>query len=93
MILFREEKIKEEKADKNNIRAILNGMDAQAKQLDIIRTEQVATNSALQWHEKRIMVLEEKQTDYRIRDAEYSNKDCELNNLTSCFFKRYLCKS
>ena len=49
---------------------MLYGMDAQAKQLDIIRTEQVATNAALQRHEKRITVLEEKLTGYRIRDAE-----------------------
>jgi len=31
---------------KENVRLILNGMGAQAKQLDIIRTEQVAFNSA-----------------------------------------------
>ena len=43
-----------------NIGSILNGMDAQAKQLDIIRTEQVATNAALLRHEKRITALEEK---------------------------------
>jgi len=70
-------KIEEEKADKKDVEKIkqgintlLNGMDAQVKQLDIIRTEQVATNTALQRHEKRITVLEEKQTGYRIRDAE-----------------------
>ena len=45
---------------KENVRSMLNGMDAQAKQLDIIRTEQVATNAALQRHEKRITALEEK---------------------------------
>ena len=55
---------------KENVRLILNGMDAQVKQLDIIRTEQVATNAALQRHEKRITALEEKGTGYRIRDAE-----------------------
>ena len=67
----------EKKADKKDVEKIkqgintlLNGMDAQAKQLDIIRTEQVTTNAALQRHEKRITSLEEKQTGYRIRDAE-----------------------
>ena len=64
------EKELESKADKKDIQLILNGMDAQAKQLDIIRTEQVATNAALQRHEKRITVLENKETSYRIRDAE-----------------------
>ena len=64
------ETIEEEKADKKDIRTILNGMDAQVKQLDIIRTEQVATNAALQRHEKRIATLEEKESGYRIRDAE-----------------------
>ena len=64
------EKELESKADKKDIQLILNGMDAQAKQLDIIRTEQVATNAALQRHEKRITALENKETSYRIRDAE-----------------------
>jgi len=65
------------KADKKDVEKIkqgmdtlLGGMDAQAKQLDIIRTEQVTTNAALQRHEKRITALEEKQTGYRIQDAE-----------------------
>ena len=55
---------------KENVRLILNGMDAQIKQLDIIRTEQVATNAALQRHEKRITTLEEKGTGYGIKDAD-----------------------
>ena len=54
------EKELESKADKKDIQLILNGMDAQAKQLDIIRTEQMATNAALLRHEKRITALEEK---------------------------------
>jgi len=65
----------DKKADKKDVEKIeqgistlLEGMDAQVKQLDIIRTEQVATNTALQRHEKRIATLEEKQTGYRIRD-------------------------
>ena len=33
---------------KENVRLILNGMDAQAKQLDTIRTEQAAFHSAFQ---------------------------------------------
>ncbi len=64
------EKIKEEKADKKDVRAILNGMDAQAKQLDIIRTEQTAFHSAFNRIEKKVTNLEEKETGYRIRDAE-----------------------
>ena len=66
---FRETK-EDVQETKENVRLILNGMDAQAKQLDIIRTEQVATNAALQRHEKRITALEEKETGYRIRDAD-----------------------
>ena len=49
--------VKENKAILN---IIIESMDAQAKQLDIIRTEQAATNAALLRHEKRITVLEEK---------------------------------
>jgi len=62
------DKIEQEKADKHDIQRILNGMDAQAKQLDIIRTEQAATNAALLRHEKKITDLEEKDTGYRVRD-------------------------
>ena len=58
------------KENKKKLNIIIDGMDTQIKQLDIIRTEQVATNVALQRHEKRITVLEEKQSGYRIRDAE-----------------------
>ena len=49
---------------------MLYGMDAQVKQLDIIRTEQVAFNSAFSRLEKRATNLEEKEPGYRIRDAE-----------------------
>ena len=49
--------VKENKAILN---IIIESMDAQAKQLDIIRTEQTATNTALLRHEKRITALEEK---------------------------------
>ena len=45
---------------RKNIGLILDGMDAQAKQLDIIRTEQAATNAAILRHEKRITAVEEK---------------------------------
>jgi len=45
--------------------------DSQATQLDIICTEQDATNAVLQRHEKkRIAALEEKEASYRIWDAE-----------------------
>ena len=57
---MRLDKLEQEKADKQDIQLILDGMDAQAKQLDIIRTEQAATNAALLRHEKRITALEEK---------------------------------
>jgi chromosome segregation ATPase len=48
--------------------AMMNGMDAQAKQLDTIRIEQAAFSHAIDRHEKRITALEEKDTGWRIRD-------------------------
>jgi len=68
------DKIEQGKADKHDIQRILDGMDAQAKQLDIIRTEQAATNAALLRHEKRITALEEKDTGYRVRDKMETQK-------------------
>ena len=55
---------------KINVNSIMEGMDAQAQQLDIIRTEQTATSHALNRIEKRVSNLEEKETGYRIRDKE-----------------------
>ena len=59
--------IEDQKADKKDIEElkgkvnlIISGMDKQAQQLDNIRTEQVATNSALLRHEERITALEAK---------------------------------
>ena len=71
------DKIEQGKADKHDIQRILDGMDAQAKQLDIIRTEQAATNAALLRHEKRISALEEKDTGYRVKDK--AQKRVDLN--------------
>ena len=62
---------------KRGVGKILDGMDAQAKQLDIIRTEQVAYSKAIDRHEERITALEGDKTDYRIRDkgeSKYSRK-------------------
>ena len=56
---------------------MINSMDAQAKQLDIIRTEQVAFSRAIDRHEERIAVLEGDKTDYRIKetgDSKYEGK-------------------
>ena len=56
--------VNEIKKDVNNlnqkVNIIITGQDKQALQLDNIRTEQVATNSALLRHEKRITVLEQR---------------------------------
>ena len=60
---------------KKNVRSILDGMDTQAKQLDIIRTEQAATNADLLIHEKRISALEEKDTGYRVKDKAQKRDD------------------
>ena len=43
-------------------------MDAEAKQLDIIRSEQAAFAHSFNRVEKRITALEEKDTGWRIRD-------------------------
>ncbi len=45
---------------KGNINIILDGMDAEVKQLDIIRTEQVAFQSGLSRAEKRVEKIENK---------------------------------
>ena len=55
---YRLEKIELEKADKKDIQTILSGLDKQAKQLDIIRTEQVAFNHAFRRLEKRVETVE-----------------------------------
>ena len=58
------------KETKNDVKMIIEGMDVQAKELHIIRTEQVAIGSTLDRHEKRITALGEKETGYRIRDKD-----------------------
>ena len=52
--------LEEKKADKKDIQNIINILDRQAKQLDDIKTEQAATNSALLRHEERITALRQK---------------------------------
>ena len=58
----------QKKADKSDVDQvnekldlILVGLDHQAKQLDIIRTEQAAVSHAINRHENRITALEEKE--------------------------------
>jgi len=48
---------KDVKDNKQKISIIIDGQDKQAKQLDDIKTEQIATNSALLRHEERIAAL------------------------------------
>jgi len=52
--------LEEKKADKKDVQNIINILDKQAKHLDDIKTELVATNSALLRHEERITDLEQK---------------------------------
>lgn len=64
------------KADKKDIELILNGADAQAKQLDIIRTEQIALVRSVDRLEKKVEVLETKETGcqtFAPRFREYSS--------------------
>ena len=62
---------------KNDVRSVkatqqsmLNNMDFQAKQIDILRTEQLAQSKTLDRVDKRVKALEEKETGYRIRDKD-----------------------
>ena len=47
---------------------MINNMDAQAKQLDVIRKEQAAASKTIDRHEERLAALEGENTDYRIRE-------------------------
>ena len=65
----------EHKADKSdvqridkNVEQILQGMDAQAQQLDILRTDMKAVSGTLDVHEERLGSLEEHNFGRRIRD-------------------------
>jgi len=53
----------EQKADKKDVQTILEGKDEIIKQLDIIRTEQIATSATLDRHEQRLDVIEAKIED------------------------------
>ena len=53
---------------KSDIATILNILDQQAKNIDIIRTEQTAISHVIDRHEKRITALEENETGYKIQD-------------------------
>ena len=52
--------LEEKKADKKDIQNIINILDKQAKQIYDLKTEHVATNSALLRHEEKITDLEQK---------------------------------
>ncbi len=63
------------KADKSdvqridkNVEQILQGMDAQAQQLDILRTDMKAVSGTLDLHEERLGSLEEHNFGRRVRD-------------------------
>ena len=56
------------KADKSDVQRILEGMDAQAQQLDIISTDMKAVSGTLDLHEERLGTLEEHNFGHRVRD-------------------------
>ena len=63
------------KADKSdvqridkNVEQILQGMDAQAQQLDILRTDMRAVSKTLDFHEERLGTLEEHNFGQRVRE-------------------------
>ena len=58
----------EQKADKADVRLLLEGMDAQARQLDELRTELKSGSGTLDNHEGRLAGLEEHSFGARIRD-------------------------
>ena len=56
------------KADKSDVQRILDGMDAQAQQLDILRTDMRAVSGTLDVHEERLGTLEEHNFGHRVRE-------------------------
>ena len=62
------------KADKSDIQKILNGQDAQAKQLDILQTDMKAVSRTLDIHEERLAMLEERVFGERVREDEENYK-------------------
>ena len=50
------------------INLLLNGMDAQAQQLDILRTDMKAVSGTLDFYEERLGSLEEHNFGHRVRD-------------------------
>ena len=58
------------KETKTDVKTILEGMDAEAKELEIARTERVAISHTLDRHEERISKLEQNHTGYRINDKD-----------------------
>ena len=57
-----------QKADKADIQMILEGQDALAKQLDVIRTDMKAIGATLDLHERRLGDLEQRTFGYQVRD-------------------------
>ena len=59
-----------QKAEKTDIQQILEGQDALAKQLDIIRTDMKAIGGTLDLNERRLGNLEQRTFGYRVRDKD-----------------------
>ena len=58
------------KETKTDVKTIIEGMDTQAKELEIVRHERIAISHTLDRHEQRITKLEQNHTGYRINDKE-----------------------
>ncbi len=73
---FRQEMIEQLalKADKSDVQRILEGMDAQAQQLDILRTDMKAVSGTLDLHKERLGSLEEHNFGRRIRENKENYK-------------------
>ena len=56
------------KADKSDVQRILDGMDAQAQQLDILGTDMKAVAGTLDVHEESLGTLEEHNFGHRVRE-------------------------
>ena len=52
----------------NKVNLLLDGMDAQAQQLDILRTDMKAVSGTLDLHEERLGTLEEHNFGHRVRE-------------------------
>ena len=65
----------------NNVKLILEGMDAQSKQLETLSTDMKAVSRTLDIHEERLAMLEERVFGARVREDQEQYKDKKSNSI------------